>query len=637
VQNFFVFLIIGLAISAVYAISATGLVVTYVTTGVFNFAHGAIGMFLAFVYWELRVHRGWPAPLALAVTLLVIAPAIGVLLDAIVMRPLLKGASVATKLVVTVALLLAFQGAAVAIWGIQLRTLPGLWGQRSYKLLSLTVTWDQTTTILAAVAVALGFRALFRRTRLGVAMRAVVDNRELCAVKGLNPNVVTAASWAIGCSLAGLAAILIAPGLNLEVNTLSLLVVSAYAAAVVGRLSDLPLTFAGALILGVGQAMVVAYLPAGNEITQNLRPALPFFLLFVALLVRGEIRLPERIKTYAEPAPPPASRTWLTGAVAVGAAVVVSRLLSPYQLVIGSKALVFAALTISLVLLTGLSGQVSLMQMSFAGLGAVILADLPHAIPWIVGVGIAALVAGLLGGLVALPALRLRGLYLGLLTLAFAILMDNLFFGNRHVLGGGTTKAVARPDIFGLHFYSERALFVVLAVTAVVFANVFLAVRRSSFGRMLAAMRDSPNAAQTLGMNLTAAKLKVFGLSALMAGAAGALLGGLQSRVGQLDFLWFRSLSVLLVATIFGVTSMSGAFLGAVFFVVLPEVTRGSDATGGLALQPLIIGMLAIATARHPEGLAGQARNWLRTRWTRLAHHDETPEPVTERIPVAAK
>jgi branched-chain amino acid transport system permease protein len=256
----------------------------------------------------------------------------------------------------------------------------------------------------------------------------------------------------------------------------------------------------------------------------------------------------------------------------------------------------------------------------------------------VIAVGIAALAAGIVGGLVALPALRLRGLYLGLLTLAFAIMMDNLVFGNKHVLGGGTTKAVERPEIFGLHLDSERALFVVLAVTAVIFANVFLAVRRSSFGRMLAAMRDAPNACQTLGMNLTVAKLKVFGLSALLAGAAGALLGGLQSRVGQLDFLWFRSLSVLLVATIFGITSMSGAFLGALFFVVLPELTRGSDATGGLALQPLIIGLLAIATARRPEGLAGQLRNALRRYWER-GRRPDTPavEAPTEELAVAGR
>jgi branched-chain amino acid transport system permease protein len=165
-------------------------------------------------------------------------------------------------------------------------------------------------------------------------------------------------------------------------------------------------------------------------------------------------------------------------------------------------------------------------------------------------------------------------------------------------------------------------MFILLAILAVVFANVFLHVRRSAFGRMLAAMRDAPNAAQTLGMNLTAAKLKVFGLSALMAGAAGAFLGGLQARVGQLDFLWFKSLSVLLVATIFGITSVSGAFLGALFFVVLPYVlaraSSGTSTTAGLAFQPLIIGLLAIITARRPEGLAGQLRNKIRPQWTKL-------------------
>jgi branched-chain amino acid transport system permease protein len=644
-EKLFVFLIIGVSISAVYAISATGLVVTYITSGVFNFAHGAIGMFLAFVYWGLRVDQGWPAPVALAVTLLVIAPVLGALLDIVVMRPLLKGSSVATKLVVTLALLLAFQGAALAIWGIELRTVPSLWGTRDFTILGLNVTWDQATTILAALGVAFGFRALFRHTRLGVAMRAVVDNRELCAVKGLNPNVVTAASWAIGASLAGLAAILIAPGLNLEVNTLSLLVVSAYAAAVVGRLQNLPATFVGALGLGVAQSMIVAYLPAENEFVRNLRPAIPFVLLFVALLLLKEMRLPERVRTHSEPEPPDARVTWLVGAAAVLVAIPMSGLLSPSNLLIGSKGLIFAALTISLVLLTGLSGQVSLMQMSFAGLGAVVLAKLPDGIPWIIALGLASLVVGLVGGLVALPALRLRGIYLALLTLAFAILMDNLVFGNRDVLGGGTTLAVERPDIFGWHLESERQLFVVLVVVAVIFANVFLAVRRSAFGRMLAAMRDAPNAAQTLGMNLTAAKLKVFGLSALMAGCAGAFLGGLQSRIGSLDFLWFRSLSVLLVATIFGITSMSGAFLGALFFVVLPELTQNSDATGGLALQPLIIGLLAIATARRPEGLAGQIREKLRpliqrlprTVWESGAERAE-PEPdtaVIEKVRVA--
>lgn len=617
-QTFLTYLVLGAAVAAVYAISASGLVVTYLTSGVFNFAHGAVGMFLAFLYWELRVEQGWPAPVALAVTLLVCAPAIGVLLDVLVMRRLLRGASVATKLVVTLALLLAFQGLALAFWGIELRALPSLWGDdRTVRVADLVITWDQVTTILAAVAVAFGLRLLLRRTRLGVAMRAVVDNPELCAIKGLSPNRVTAASWALGSMLAGLAAILIAPGLNLEVNTLSLLVVSAYAAAVVGRMQSLPATFAGALVLGISQTMVVGYLPQDNELVRNLKPALPFLLLFAALLLRPERRLPERVRTHAEPAPPPFPLTAALGVAGVVAAWAVSGGLSDFQLLVGSKALLFSCITLSLVLLTGLSGQVSLMQMSFVGIGAVVVGELGADVPWLLALLLAAVTTGAVGCLVALPVLRLRGIYLALSTLAFAILMDGLVFGNSRLLGGGETLAVPRPDLFGIELDSEQAMFVVTAAAVALYANVFLAVRRSGFGRMLAALRDSPTACQMLGLDLVTLKLKAFGLSALLAGAAGALLGALQVRVGALDFLYFRSLTVLLVATIFGITSVSGALLGAAFFVLLPEVLReagsggGGGFTGSEALQPLIIGVLAMAVARRPEGLAGRLRAWL--------------------------
>jgi branched-chain amino acid transport system permease protein len=615
VNTFLTYLVLGATVAAVYAISATGLVVTYITSGVFNFAHGAIGMFLAFVYWELRINQGWPTPLALLVTLGVCAPAIGVLLDVLVMRRLLRGASVATKLVVTLALLLAFQGLALAVWGIELRTVPGLWGDRSVTVLGdLVITWDQITTVLAAIGVAFGLRLLFQRTRLGVAMRAVVDNPELCAVKGLSPNRVTAASWALGSMLAGLAAILIAPGLNLEVNTLSLLVVSAYAAAVVGRMQSLPATFVGALVLGISQTLVVGYLPQDNELVRNLKPALPFLLLFAALLLRPERRLAERAGTHAEPDPPPLRTTALLGVGAIAAAWAASGRLSDYQLLVGSKALLFSCITLSLVLLTGLSGQVSLMQMSFVGIGAVVVGKLGADVPWVLALGLAAAATGVVGCLVALPVLRLRGIYLALCTLAFAILMDGLFFGNSRVLGGGETLAVPRPTILGVSLTSEQAMFVLTAAAVALYANVFLAVRRSAFGRMLSALRDSPTASQMMGMDIVQMKLRVFGLSALLAGGAGALLGALQVRVGALDFLYFRSLTVLLVATIFGITSVSGALLGAGFFVLLPEVLRslGSEGGGGLtgsqALQPLIIGALAIAAARRPEGLAGRLR-----------------------------
>ena len=633
-QTFFTFLVLGLTFSAVYAISATGLVVTYITSGVFNFAHGAIGMFLAFVYWELRVNRGWPTPLALLVTLGVVAPVIGVALDALVMRRLLRGASVATKLVVTLALLLSFQGLARTIWGIELRAVPALWGDSTFRVAGVNITYDQATTVLTALGVAFGLRVLFKRTRLGVAMRAVVDNPELCAVKGSSPNRITAASWALGSMLAGLAAILIAPGLNLEVNTLSLLVVQAYAAAVVGRLQSLPATFVGAIALGVGQSMVVGYLPQDNEIVRNLKSALPFILLFGALLLFAERRLPEKVPTHAEPNPPSWQFTVGLGAATVVVAWIASGQLSDFHLLIGSKGFLYSCITLSLVLLTGLSGQVSLMPMSFAGVGAVVIGELGTDIPWVAGFAIAAVVTGVVGCLVALPVLRLRGIYLALLTLACAILMDSLFFGNSNILGGGETLPVPRPSLFGLDFTSERSMFVVCAIACVVFANVFLMVRRSALGRMLNALRDSPTACQTMGLSLVRIKLAAFGMSALLAGAAGALLGALQVRVGQLDFFYFRSLAVLLVATIFGITSVSGALLGALFFVVLPEILSsvGTDDKSSQALQPLIIGLLAMYAARNVGGISGQIRNAARSRVQRarrvLRRQPAAGEPV---------
>jgi branched-chain amino acid transport system permease protein len=377
--------------------------------------------------------------------------------------------------------------------------------------------------------------------------------------------------------------------------------------------------------------LLIGYLPQDNELVRNLKPALPFILLVGALLVRPERRLPERIRTPDEGVPPALRTTLLIAGAAVLLAIPLSNVLSDFSLIVGTKGLVFACVTLSLVLLTGLSGQVSLMQMSFAGVGAVVLSELGTGVPWLVGMAVAGLAAGALGCLVAVPVLRLRGIYLALLTLAFAILMDGLFFGNSRIMGGGGSILVPKPEILGVDLDSDQALFVVASATAALFAVVFLAVRRSSFGRMLSAMRDSPPACQTLGMSLVSVKLRVFGLSAALAGLAGGLFGSFQSRVGQLDFLYFRSLTVLLVAAIFGITSVTGAFLGAFFFVVLPEVLReagssgGGGVTGTQALQPLIIGILAIAVARRPEGIAGRLRLWLRHQWARLQSRGAPP------------
>lgn len=278
--------IVGLAIGATYAIAASGLVVTYSTTGVFNIAHGAIGMFMAFTYWQFSVAWHWPPPLAVAVCVLVIAPLMGVVLERIV-RPV-ADASVALKLVVTIAVMVLLIGLVQTIWKGSARQLPNFFGDHGFEFSGVFVTWQQVITVGAAVAVAIGLRLLLFNTRIGITMRGVVDNRSLVALNGGRPRRVAQLSWAVGASLAAVAGILVASQLQLAVFPLTLLVVDAYAAAMVGRLRSLPLTFAGALGIGLLQSYAVGYMPQGgfwdSVPMQGLRLSIPAVLLFAVLL-----------------------------------------------------------------------------------------------------------------------------------------------------------------------------------------------------------------------------------------------------------------------------------------------------------------------------------------------------------------
>lgn len=260
------FTLLGLVTGAGYAIAACGLVVTYTTSKVFNVAHGAIGMVMAFLYWELAVHRGLPAILALVLVVGVIAPAFGVVIERFVMRRL-TDAPVSVVLVVTVGLLVGLIGAAQAIWPPTARVVEPFFPASGVWLGDVFVSAHDILTIVVAIAVAAGLYVLLGRTRIGMAMRAAVDNRELLALHGGRPYLVSAVSWAIGAALGALAGILLTPVVQLDYFELTLLVISAYAAAMLGRLKSLPLTFVGALLLGVLQSYAVGYLPSSGALT----------------------------------------------------------------------------------------------------------------------------------------------------------------------------------------------------------------------------------------------------------------------------------------------------------------------------------------------------------------------------------
>lgn len=595
--TFLALTVVGIATGCIYALSASGLVVTYTTSGIFNFAHGAIGMVVAFAYWELTVDHGLPQWLGLLLALGVLAPLLGASIELVLMRRL-RGASPGVTLVVSLGLLLTLLGAATLRWSPTVpRTLPQLFAGHTVRVLGVVVTYHQVTMMAVTVAVAFGLRFLLYRTNTGIAMRAVVDDPDLASAMGTDPDRVAALSWALGAVLAGLAGILLAPLVTLDIVLLTLLVINGYAAAMVGRLRSLPLTFAGGLALGLAEAYVVGEMP--SDLVGRIKPALPIIFLYVVLLVRPQTRLRAGRAAQARRPPrvPTLPRTGLGMAAFLVAAVVAARLLSPSDLTLAGQGVVYALIMLSLVLLVGYAGQVSLAQMTFVGLGAYATGS------WfgggsLLGVAAGVLLAAVVGAVVALPALRLQGLYLALSTLAFAQAASTVFFA-RAFTNSGRLK-VGRPAILGLSLRSDRVFFLAICVTFAAIALAVVWLRQGPFGRRLVALKDSPAACATVGINLTTTKLAVFAISAGIAGLAGGLFGGLRTQVGASDFEMFRSLAILLLVYVAGITSVGGALAGGVTFGWFPRIQALMPSVGNIGyLGP---GLGALGVARNPYG-----------------------------------
>jgi branched-chain amino acid transport system permease protein len=636
-SGFIAFTVLGLVTGAGYAVAASGLVLTYSTSRVFNVAHGAVGMVMAFLCWELTVQRGLPAWLAVLLVVGVAAPLLGAFAERVMMRHL-AGAPEGTTLVVTVGLLIMLIGAAQAVWPATARPVEPFFGQRGFRVGTAFVTFHDLVMVAAALVVAGGLYGLLTRTRIGAAMRASVDNRDLLRLYGARTSMVSALSWAIGAALAALAGILLTPVVGLSYFDLTLLVISAYAAAVVGRLRSLPWTFAGALLLGLAQSYAVGYLPP-TEALSGLRAAIPALFLFAALLLSPQATLRVgQIKGIAGVPVPPARRALVAGAVLVGAATAASLALTAAQNDQLALGFVYGVVMLSLVPLTGYGGFVSLTQLTFVGIGAVTVARLGTASP--LGLLAAAAVAALVGALVALPALRLRGLYLALSTLAFGLLMDKLVFQSSLAFGFNGSLSVPRLALPGVALSGERSYLVVSAAAFVAVGLGVLALRRSRYGRILLAMRDSPAGCATLGLNMRWTRVRLFALSAGIAGFAGGLLGGLRQTVAATDFQLMGSLPLLLLAVVAGVTSVSGAALGGMALMLLPVLASEFPALGGLVY--LCVGVASVGLGRDPNGVVshlfklGRWRSRQPDRWRPAPARRPLSSASTEETPVAS-
>lgn len=625
-EAFLVTTYIGLFLGALWAMYATGLVVVYTTTGVFNFAQGAIGVFSAFLYWELHVNRGWHSILALFVVVVLFAPALGVTLDILLMRRM-RTATLVVQLMVTVAVMVLLLALVGAVWDADTpRRVPFLFGiGNGIDLGPARLPWHRLIVFVVAVVIAVSMRFLLRRTRIGTAMRAVVDNRELAALNGARPNVVSSTSWALGSMLGALGGILIAPELGLDPATLNSVVIIAFAAAAFGALRNLPLAVMGAMLLGLLRQHTEQWLDFGPDFRFAHLSIAPLLLLFVVVALpqaRLEVgRLAHNLRRHER------YTNWWEGLIGCGVIILLAVVFSggglnfkvwdpgPWggpELNSVNFYMTFALIGLSLVPLVGWTGQINLAPLAFAGFGAFVYLKLAGDTGngyWIPLVG---LLCAPFGALVALPAARLRGLYLALMTLALAQAMSLIFFPHPWVMPIiGTGRQFPHIELFGITFDDRRGLLMLLVCTFAICVYGLILLRRSRFGRRWMAINDSQAASATLGVPVVWTKVVVYAVSAAIAGIGGVFWATVSGNVDSVQgFELLVGFNIVLLVAAAGVSiPMAGIFL--VFFpafIGLADRLEDVGGTGGIVwtieeiLLPFGPGLMALGMVFNPRG-----------------------------------
>jgi branched-chain amino acid transport system permease protein len=520
----------------------------------------------------------------------------------------LHDAAPITRLVVPIGLLVALIQIATVVWPpdtVQ-ASLPFFFEGKTVDIAGVAVTYHQLIVFATAIVVALALRILLYRTRIGVAMRAVVDNRSLASLNGVSPDRISGLAWALGCMLAGVAGVLIAPILALDQSQLTLLVINAYAAAMVGRLRSLPLTALGALILGLLREAASYYqadLP--SWISPDTVPALMLFAVLILIpqdkaSVFGQQRDPARV-------PNPSWRMVLiSSAILIGVAAALPGIISDKTLTSVGYGLALSIIALSLVPLTGYAGQISLAPLAFAGIGAAVMSTWGSDGNPLVLIAVV-VICGVLGALVSLPALRLKGLYLALLTFAFALFCEKAILPEIDGFTQGVAP-VGRLQAFGVSTESDRANLILLATAFALVGLLITALRKGPLGRRLQAMKDSPAACATLGLDLTALKVQVFALSAAIAGLGGALYGGWRGQVGVEQFSLLQGalpgLPLVLLAVVGGIAAVAGALFGGMLLAVTPLIGEYYPALKDL--MTLLPGLAGIGLANNPNGAIAQ-------------------------------
>jgi branched-subunit amino acid ABC-type transport system permease component len=627
VSDFWPFVIAGLTSGSLYGLAAMGLVLTYKTSGIFNFAHGAIAAGAAYIFFELNTRNDISWPVAALIVLFVVAPVAGILIERIARG--LADAPPSAKIVATIGLLLMVSGTATAIFGAAAINFPQFLPVDTHRVGGVNLGTDQMISMAIALVSAVGLYCFFKFSRTGVAMRGVVDNPDLLDLAGTSPARVRTQAWIIGSMFAAMSGILLAPSTGLDALLLTLLVVQAFGAAAIGAFTSLPLTYAGGLVIGVGGNLATKYVVDVPNLA-GFPPSLPFIVLFAVLLFMPKGRFVEttrkRLLTERKPMNP---RVAWGGRIAVLVGLAAAPQMVGTRLPVYSNALVFILVFLSLRLLVQTSGQVSLCHAAFAAMGAAAFSHFAHGagLPWLVAFVLAGVATVPVGMMVAIPAIRLSGLFLALATFGFGVLVERMVFGTGLMFGGRGSRTAPRPgEMFGVALGSDKGFYyVALAVVVVVSVGLFW-LNRSRLGRLCQAMADSPVALAMHGTNVRVTRVLVFCVSAFVAGLAGALFAAQAGSISGIGFGPFASITWLTVLALAGRGEFSAGVIAAFVLAVVPSYV---DKPAYTDWQPVIFGSVAVLASLAQGGaLPGAA--WLRRSAERNAERS-VHSPVRER------
>ena len=646
ISFFFTQLALAVPLMAAYALFALGIVLIYRASRVLNLAHGVMAMLPSYVVVDLR-GRGLPMAAAL-VAGVACGALLGGAVELIFVRRL-RRISETAQTVGTVAvfgLVVAFS--AKGFGTAPLRP-PPIFPEGGVSFGGAGISYGQFGLIGTSIVLTVALFALFKFTRLGLAMRGAASNRTAAALMGVNPNRTTQVAWMLGGALAAAAGILLSAVSTLDPYNFSMQATPGFVAALIGGLGSMPGALVGSVVVGfaTGLAPALSGAPLVGKFFAAVGSSqlLLTLVAFTVMALRGErlaasdVRaagLAGSVSTAAvRKIRRRADRRQLTRgmrALAAGLLVVVAVtwvLGAPFSWVgTAITALSYTLVALSLVILTGWVGQISLAQASFVGIGAFVTGLLVRAgLPFPLTLPVVGLTSATIAALLGLVALRVRGLYLAVATLIFAWMTQVYLFAQPWLVGiGGSsslrTKALGTPHTFPYVDFTERTTFYFVMLSVVSAAMLGAAnLRRSKTGRAWFAVKGSEVAAASLGIPVMAYKLLAFAVAGFLAGVAGNLLITNLQVADSTQFTPAVSLLFLSIVVVGGLDSIGGALAGGIVFALLGQLFYQVSALAGL-LEIVSSLLLAVVLLAFPSGLAGLpprlavlGRRIVRSRW----------------------